>query len=183
MPEINNSSKTKYIYYLRLINKENVLLNEELNTIAPISSHLLYINKFNINESYNEFSFNLTNLENNEVYIASFFIKVVKNESEGEELYYSMIYEFQTEEGKEQNNISNNNKSYINLIVIIILIFIIILILFIFIIIWRNMRIKNRSLENKVNAIDFSSGINEDLINNQELSEKKRNISYENTFI
>jgi len=43
------------------------------------------------------------------------------------------------------------------------------------------MKIKNRSLQEKVNAISFSNGINEDLINNKE--SKKINEEYENTFI
>ena len=43
------------------------------------------------------------------------------------------------------------------------------------------MKIKTNSLQDKVNAIDFSIGINEELINNKEL--KKINEDYENTFI
>ena len=116
-----------------------------------------------------------------------------------------MNYEFSTEL-ESNNNTDNNNKTdsngntdsdnktdidsiknssennYINMIVIFIFIFIIILILIISFIIWRKLRIKNRSLENKVNAIDFSSGINDDLINKKELSERRYD-SYENTFI
>jgi len=59
--KINNSlNNLNFIYYLRLINKKNVLKNEQLNTIAYISSNFSFINKFNIIEPYKEFSFNLT---------------------------------------------------------------------------------------------------------------------------
>jgi len=50
--EINKySNDLNYNYYLRLIKKSNILFNEELNTIAPISSNLSYINKFNSTET------------------------------------------------------------------------------------------------------------------------------------
>ena len=50
--EINKSSNDlNYIYYLSLIQKSKILLNEELNTIAPISSNLSYINKYNSSET------------------------------------------------------------------------------------------------------------------------------------
>ena len=201
----NSSNNLNFIYYLRLIKKEDILNYEELNTIASISSNVSYIDKYNTIESSKEFYFNLTNLENNESYIASFFIKVENKSKEEETYYYSMNYEFSTEL-ESNNNTDNNNKTdsngntdsdnktdidsiknssennYINMIVIFIFIFIIILILIISFIIWRKLRIKNRSLENKVNAIDFSSGINDDLINKKELSERRYD-SYENTFI
>jgi hypothetical protein len=44
------------------------------------------------------------------------------------------------------------------------------------------LKIKNANLENKVKAIEFSSGLNEDFIINKELIEN-RSDSYENTFI
>ena len=93
-----------------------------------------------------------------------------------------MKYEFSTElkEEKNSDSKSSSNNNYINLIIF--FIFIIILILFISFNFWRKLKIKNRNLENKVNAIDFSSGINEDLIITKELSEN-RSDSYENTFI
>ena len=170
----NSSSDLNYIYYLRLIKKSNILFNEELNTIAQISSNLLYIKEFNTSEPDKKFSFNLKNLENNEVYIALFFIKI-ENKSEGEERYYSMIYEFNTELEKEQSN------SY--WIVLIFIIFLII-ILFICIIFWRKAIIKNRDLLKKVNEFSFSSDKNEDLFNHRQLSEEiKRNSSNENYFV
>ena len=123
---------------------------------------------------YYIFNSNLKNLDNNEVNIALIFIKI-ENKSEGEEKYYSMIYEFNTELEKEQN------KSF--WIILLFIIFFVIM-LFIFIIFCRKLRIKNRDLEKKVNEFSFSSDNNEDLINNRELSgEIKRNNSNENYFV
>ena len=52
--EISNSSNDfNYFYYIRLIKKRNVFNNEQLNTIALVSSNLLYINKFNTTEINN----------------------------------------------------------------------------------------------------------------------------------
>ena len=174
--EISNfQNDLNYIYYLRLINKNNKYNNEELNTIALISSNLFYINKFDTSEPNKEILFNLNNLENNEEYISLLFIKVL-NESGGEENYYSMTYEFNTKKEKSQG---------IRKWMIVVLISIAIFIIgsFLFFIIWRKMRIKNRSLENKVSAISFSTGLNQDLIINRDSDHSKNNEEYENTFI
>ena len=42
---------------------------------------------------------------------------------------------------------------------------------------------KNRSLENKVSVISFSTGINQELINNRDSDNSKNTEDYENTFI
>ena len=174
--EISNSQNDlNYIYYLRLIKKSKVLNNEELNTIASISSDLLYIDKFNTSEPNKEILFNLNNLENNEKYIASLFIKVY-NENGEEEIYYSMTYEFNTNKQEK----ADANKW---MIVALIAIAIFIINLLLFFIFCRKMKIKNKSLENKVNAISFSTGINQDLINNRDSENSKKSEDYENTFI
>ena len=165
----NPTDNLNYICYLKLIKKNNILNNEELNTIAQISSKSLYIDKFNIIEPDKEFYFNLNNLKNNEDYIASIFIKIEKVDEEGEK-YYSFIYHI--------NRVEKDNTLKI-IISIIILAFIIFFILLL--IIYHKMKIKNNSLQDKVNAIDFSNGINEELNNNKELI--KLNEDYENTFI
>ena len=105
--EITNSQKDlNYIYYLRLIKKSEILDNEELNTIAFVSSNLSYINQFNTAEINKDFDFELKNLENNENYIASFFIKV-ENSKKEEANYYSMTYEFNT--GNETSEESSDD--------------------------------------------------------------------------
>ena len=124
-------------------------------------------------------------LENNETYIASFFIKI-ENLNDGEENYCSLVYEFNKEEYKERDENkenpenedkseskenTNNNNIWI-IILIIIIAFIIILILFFKI--YRKIRIKSGNIEDKINDIDFSSGLNEDLTSNHELTDKKR---------
>ena len=55
--------------------------------------------------------------------------------------------------------------------------------LFLFFITWRKMKMKNRSLENKVSVISFSTGINQELINNRDSDNSKNTEDYENTFI
>ena len=175
---IKNKDKTSnfpkdmnFIYYLRLIKKDNILKNEQLNTIALISSNLSYINKINIIEPIKEFSFNLNNLKNNEKYIASIFIKI-ENKVEEEEKYCSMIYEIL------------EIKDYdikLNIFIIIIAIVAFIIIVISFILIFFKMKNKNRSLQDKVNAISFSDGISEDLTINKDSI--KDNEDYENSFI
>ena len=165
--KINNYSEGIYfIYYLRLIKKSNILDNEELNTTALVSSNLLYIDKINTTGIDNELSFNLSNLENNEKYIASVFIKI-ENVKEEEERYYSIIYEFNTK------NIDNEDDTgYIWIIILIIILFLIIA--FILILIWKKINFKSRSIKDKINEINFESGINKDINNNQELEDNER---------
>ena len=104
----NTSNDLNYIYYLRLIKKSNILANEILNTTALVSSNLLYINHYITNEINKDFNFELINLKNNENYTASFFIKV-KNPKNGEENYYSMTYDFYTD-NKENEKSSPDEK-------------------------------------------------------------------------
>ena len=178
MYEINNhSNDLNYSYYLRLIKNNDVLLNEELNTTALISSNISFINKFETIQQ--NFYIKLNNLKNNEKYIALLFIKV---ENEEEEKYYSMTYEFLTEledqEHEHEQNTTNNSMIILIFIIILIIVFIL------FFIICRRMRIKSRSLEDKVNDTDFSSGLNNDLVGDKELSDKVRTSgSYLNSFI
>ena len=84
---------------------------------------------------------------------------------EENEKYYSMTYEFNTENPNKEENAENTDK---NRIWIIILIFIIIFIITLctFLIILRKMRIKNKGIEYKINNSYFSSEINEDIFNN-----------------
>ena len=184
---INNKyemNDINYTYYLRLIKKDNVLDNEELNTTALISSNFSYINKFNSSET----KFYLNNLEYNETYIALFFIKV-ENINEGEEKYYSMLYEFNTANPKneDENEEKSGNEEYPGInsgIIILIIIIVLIPAFFLFFIIWRKIRIKSGNLENKVNDTNFSSGLNEDLNDNKELSDNvKDSGSYINAFL
>ena len=171
--EINNfPNDLNYNYYIYLIKKNEVLKYEQLNTISTVSSNLFYINKFETSEPNEEMIFGLNKLENNEEYLALLFIKVL-NESRGEEMYYSMTYEFDTK--KERSKILR--------IIISIIIIVLIIALILFFIIYRKMRMKNTSLENKVTAISFSSGINQDLINNRDSDKSKNSEDYENTFI
>ena len=170
----NSSNNLNFIYYLRLIKKKNILINEELNTIAQITSKSLYVDKNNNNESCKEFYFNLNDLKIDEDYIAQLFIKIEKANEE-EEKYYTLTYEIKqvAKEKKDDNTI------FIIVIILIVVALFAALILSFFI--WHKMRLKNRRLEDKVNAISFSNGISEELNNNKD--SLKSNEEYENTFI
>jgi hypothetical protein len=169
MYEMNKSSNNlSYICYLFLIQKKNKLDNEDLNTIAQITSKSLYIDKLDITEPSKEFYFNLNNLQVNEDYIISIFIKI-ENVNEEEEKYYSITYDISQKEDK------------LLIIVISVSIAVFIIALIVFLLYCFKMKAKNNSLQDKVNAIDFSNGINEELNNNKELI--KLNEDYENTFI
>ena len=150
-----------------------------LNTIALISSNLSYIDKFNSNET----EFYLNNLEYNETYIAIFFIKV-ENINEEEE-YYSMLHEFNTAYPDKDDSGNEENNNIITSIILIIIIVVLIFVFLLMFIIWRKIRInKFANLENKVNDTNFSSGLNENLNDNQELSDNIRgNGNYINAVI
>jgi len=167
------SNDFNYSYYLRLIKNKSILFNEELNTIALISSNLSYINE--CDKIDQKLYYYLNNLENNEKYIALFFIKV---ENEEEEKFYSLIYEFIIEKEKEnekeaEKEEEKNTKN--NSMIILIIIIVLIVVFFLFFIIWKKRRINSRNIEDQINDINLSSGINDDgLINNKELSDRKK---------
>ena len=92
-----------------------------------------------------------------------------------------MTYEFNTGLEVEENGSNNNSSNSWLIALIFIMIFIIIC--FIFFVNYRKIRLRNRNLEDKVNAISLSSGINEDLNNKFDLENKKINEDYENVFI
>jgi len=172
MHEIDNySNDLNYICYLRLIKKKNILNNEELNTIVQIESKILYEDKFNIIEPYKEIYFKLSNLRVDDDYIALIFIKI-EDVNEEEVKYYTLTYDI---------NHVEKEKDYSLIISISISIVIFIICLILFYIIYRKLKIKNSSLQDKVKAISFSNGINEELNINKESN--ICNEEYENTFI
>ena len=169
MYEMNKSSNNlNYICYLLLIKKKNKLDNEDLNTIAQITSKSLYIDKLDITEPSKEFYFNLNNLQVDEDYIASIFIKI-ENVNEGEEKYYSITYDI------------NKKEDRLLIIVISISIAVFIIALIIFLLYYFKLKAKNNSLQDRVNAISFSDEISDDLDNKKE--PRKSSQEYENTFI
>ena len=171
--EINDSS-IAYFYYLRFINQKDLIENEILNTIAPIFSKTQVL--FNNNPNSHDLSYNF-NCDIEKEYTASLLIKIIKDSKiEKYERYYSIPFSF------------NTNKNFFekNKIIIIIISFVIVLIIIsiIFLLYLKRSKKKNKSLEDKVRAISFSEGIEEDS-SNINFSEKSSKISddYENTFI
>ena len=111
-------------------------------------------------------------MPNNENFVASLFIKI-ENENDKEEKYYhSITFDFDSNEEK--------NNTYL-IIIILCCIILIIIILLIFLLCYRKMKNKNKVLKEEVEAITFSTGIDEDTLNNR--NNKKINEDYETTFI
>ena len=169
----NFSEKYEFSYFLSIYEKKKVLKNELINTIAPINSEII--------ESYHNFSYislnilsyNLNNLLPNENYVVSLFIKIEKNDKEDQKLYYSYTFDITTKK-ESKNKIS----SY--LIIVLIILIIILIVCFIFL--YRRFKIKNKNLKEQVQAISFSSGINEDVIDKTK-NKSKDDEDYETTFI
>ena len=174
----NLSSKKKYnfYYFLSLIKKKNKLDNEILNTTAPVSSKLKFLNKYNTSDENEELSFILYNLEINEIYIASLFMKVETNSNENEK-YYSFTFEFTPK--KEENWFMEN----IIIIIIFVFIIIIIIIVILFFVICSKIKKKNEDLREKIRSISFSNGLAEDIENESNISNSKNDKDYEYTFI
>jgi len=174
---INNQIKEEddnnltYFYYLRIINQKNIIPNEILNTIAPIYSEMEYISEINYKDGELKYK-NKFDIE--QIYSIFLLIKIV-NESEKDEKYYSLSFSFDTNEGKIIRAIA--------ITILISLAIVIIIILSIFFFYRRKMKKKNRNFEDKVKAISFSSGIENDLTNKNGAEESKVDDEYENTFI
>ena len=131
---------------------------EYISEINYKDGELKYKNKFDIEQIYSIF----------------LLIKIV-NESEKDEKYYSLSFSFDTNEGKIIRAIA--------ITILISLAIVIIIILSIFFFYRRKMKKKNRNFEDKVKAISFSSGIENDLTNKNGAEESKVDDEYENTFI
>jgi hypothetical protein len=165
-----NNSSLAYFYYLRYINKENLIENEIINTIAPIFSNVEYRNTSKDNNQ--ELSYDIIcHIE--ESYIASLLIKIV-DDSENEK-YYSIPFYFET----NKNSIEKRKKG----IVAIILVFVIIIILIVFSFYLRKIKKRNINLEDRFKAISFSKGIYEDSSNISVQEKLNSDDEYENTFI
>ena len=178
----NESYYYNYTYILRLYLKKYIYEDQQLNTTALISYNNKdnYYNYFeHITDDPNEdIPYLFPNLLFNEEYILYLFVKI--NGKNGEEKYYSNYFNIDTKYSSEKKPIVNNNGRLI-LILSISLGFAIIIFIIITIICIR-IRNKNKNLEEKVNAISFSSGIDSDeIINNNRVS--KTDEDYESTFI
>ena len=113
---MNKDYKYNYNYYIRIYSRNSIYEYEILNNIAFNTFY-----EFETDDPNEDF-FVSFNLEDNENYILSLFIKV--NGKNNEEQYYSKIFEINTKTEK-----SNNNKTIIILCIIFGSIFIITLII------------------------------------------------------
>ena len=177
-----------YTYYLRLISKNNSYNNEILNTTALITSKINNYNIINTSEIKN-FSFIFNDLPKNECFVASLFITVkdkindknIFNNEVHEEDYFSICFDFNT---KEKSIDNDQDKKNINLIIILSVSFgcFLIIITLIFIFVCKSIKKKNKILEEKIKAISFSIGIDEESFD-IDSQKSKKDEEYETTFI
>ena len=165
-----NDSSIAYFYYLRYINKKNLIENEIINTISPIFSNVEYL--MTSKDKNQELSYDII-CDIEQSYIASLQIKIV-DDFENEK-YYSIPLHFEA-----NKNFIENNK---NVIAIIIFVFVIIIILIVFSLCFIRIKKRNINLEDKFKAISFSSGIDSDSSNISIPEKLKGDDEYENTFI
>ena len=139
-----------YSYYLRLFQKNEILEDEELNTLAFPSSTIYYYNQSLNNRINSQVNFTLKNIYNNEDYQGYLIIK--------SNPFFQDYYEVQSftiDQKSNEGNGSLKGKIYlvIGIIIIFAVIFIIILVFSIFLI---RMCKKNKELEEKVRSISFA---------------------------
>ena len=177
----NINNYYNFTSYITYYNKDYFYNHQLLNTTAFIYYDDLYDyyddnNFYNIyiittNDPNEELSFNFY-LYDEQDYLLYLFIKI--NGQNREEEYYSTYFEVSTK--------GNKNKG-ISLIIIVLITFgsIFIITIIIFIIACKKFSNKNKDLREKVQAISFSSGIDEDVINKNNRS--KDEDDYYTTFI
>ena len=168
-------SNSQYFYFLKIYSKDSLKKNEILNTIAKIeqksenNEDVLSLSK--VVGPEDDISFNLTFLEKNKQYFATYFIIVKKFNKEN---YYSLLYEFFI--NKEDNKGLDKN---IILVIIIVASSIAIILFIISIIIYKICK-KNKSLISKIQSISFAQGIDD---TDNSINKTKSEDDYENTFI
>ena len=125
----------------------------------------------------------------NECFVASLFITVkdkindknIFNNEVHEEDYFSICFDFNT---KEKSIDNDQDKKNINLIIILSVSFgcFLIIITLIFIFVCKSIKKKNKILEEKIKAISFSIGIDEESFD-IDSQKSKKDEEYETTFI
>jgi len=159
-----------------------------LNTSAFISSEFSYENKTEINYTDNntfEICFNNMNKSDcDNIYDMQIKINIIFNDYFFKEdlLAYTLPIDLTEELKKEENNPKSSGSDYSNYnIFLIFLIIFIIIVLLIVLLHFFKLKKRNNNLENQVLSIKLTSINNEQL--NNEISEKKIDPEYDNTFI
>ena len=176
-----NIKNIRYEYFFTIIPKKFLLDSELLNTTAIVLSTQYYepwLYTFETSELNKSYSFS-TDLESSQDYLMQIFIKI--NVSNEEESYYSTCKDLT--EPKKKDELEKKNKILTNIIIAIGSVLLAILLLFIFVVI--KYKRKSKNLKSKVEAISFSSGIEDDSLdkacNND--TKAKKDEDYDNTFI
>ena len=167
-----------FTYFLKIYMKSLKLKDELLNTTVQTfskSSNTLTI-KQSLDRNY---IIAIKALQKDEEYVGSLFIRIENENDKEEKYYYSITFDFNT--NKEIVN-DDDNLLFFKIFGII-LIIIIVIILIIFILFYTRIKKKNKILKEKVEAISFSSGIDEDTLENSNKKSVKKSEDYETTFI
>jgi len=147
----NNKSFPNSSYYLRLYQKNDILEDEELNSLALPSSKVFYYTE-SLRNNDSEINFTLNDLNRNEDYQIYLIIKSFPNFQEFYEVYNFSINKI-TNEGKSS---SKGKLFLLGTIAASLVVLIIIIIILVFSIFLIRMSKKNKELEEKVRSISFA---------------------------
>ena len=157
--KINIKAEQNYTFsaFFYLYKRDSISVDELINTTAPTELKGKYIDSsfFSNESSYDNKEFHLSKPIVPEDYKGMAFIIVEDNKIEGGKSYYS--YEFDINPEKK-----NDKKNIIAGILVSIIIVSIIIIIIIFIFNYRNIKKKNKDLEEQIKSISFSENSNDD---------------------
>ena len=176
----NNKYKNEFhnyniSYFLKVYRKISKLKDELLNTTVQTSSPSFQILK--IKQSLDkDCLISLEQLQEEEEFIASLFIRIENENDKEDKYFYSITFDFNT-----KNESKDNFTTFLKIVGLFLII--IIFILIIFILCYCRIKKKNTILKEKVEAITFSSGIDEEALNINQNKSIKKNEDYETTFI
>ena len=171
----NVSEDNEFVYFLDIYEKNKILKDELINTIVLTHSEKLQEYYLNPQKSFIEFKVMVDFLMMNKEYVFSLFIRIQNNETKEHKDYYTYSFSYIPKDIKTKNN---------NLLIILLsafgVLFIILIIIFLYV--YRRIRRKNKNLKEQVQALSFSSGI-EDQLDKEEKKKKQEDEDYETTFI
>ena len=174
----NNYSvkKCSFKIYSFLFIEENIINGEKIDTLAILSSKPSYEDEILIHEEEPKFNISFKNISrDNYNYVLQIKVHILINDTFFNEDY--LVYSLPINLKKQLEK--TNKKLYLILGLVG---GVIILIITIFIISYIKIKHKNIELKEKVLSISFSSGISQDILNDEQHASKKDE-EYETTFI
>ena len=137
--------------------KDTILLDESINTIALIQSKSQHREIKSYSEAFTNTSFNLSNIKDDEEYKGNVFI-IFRNKSYEDQIsYYSFEFNIKNPDRSNPDNDDHEKRDRIIGLIFAIVFVLIIIAAIICIVKYRKMVKKNKTLEQRVNEISFSS--------------------------